>query len=400
MSTDSARLTFERVDWEKYDATDHVVERRTLAFLGSLGVLVAAFLYDYLVVPRSHFLVGTFRPTRLTWLSLIAAVVLVFYVVWPLAANRELTRQYWRSLRARPLALAGVSYLALFALIGLVGPALISEPDRMVWAGELPRYGPPAGQPPAFTTIEATRFTQCAVVKDGLCHGTLAHPLGTTHNGNDVLTLLIYGSRTVFQIALITAVLLVPLGTVVGTAAAYAGGRVDSILMRYVDLQQVIPAFLVYLLFNFLYGGSVFAMIVLFGLLDWHSIARQVRGDALRKREKGYILAARSAGATHFDAVRRHLLPNVANTVVSAVTRQIPYVLIAVVTLTFFGAVGFQTPAWAPTIKFGTRMMLSWEQQTWWLILQPTILLMVTLAAFAIVGDALGEVLDPRGESA
>jgi peptide/nickel transport system permease protein len=397
MSTDTTPLTFERVDWDEYDATDHVVERRTLGFLGTLGVLVAAFLYHYLFLQSSHYLVADFRPTQLNWLSMLAAVVVVFYAVWPLAANRKLTRQYWRSLRARPFGLVAAGYLALFALVALVGPNLIDDPRRMVWVGEQ-TYGPPLAQPPAFTSVSETATTRCTAVRGDLCHGTLAFPLGTTHNGLDVLALLVYGSRTVFQIALITAVLLVPFGTVVGTAAAYAGGRVDSVLMRYVDLQQVIPAFLVYLLFSYLFGGSVFAMIVLFGLLDWHSIARQVRGDALRKRKKGYVLAARGAGSTHFDAVRRHLLPNVANTVVSAVTRQIPYVLAAVVTLTFFGAVGFQTPAWAPTIKMGLEMV--WRgKPAWWMIFPPTVALAVTLAAFAVVGDAVREILDPRGES-
>jgi peptide/nickel transport system permease protein len=278
---------------------------------------------------------------------------------------------------------------------------LIDPASQMVWFGEAPDYRP-LGQPPAFTSIpESTnplRLPQlCMDARGGRCYGTLAFPLGTTQNGYDVLTLLIYGSRTVFQIAFITAVLLVPFGTLVGTVAAYAGGRVDSVLMRYVDLQQVVPAFLVYLLFNYLYDGSIFVMVVLFGLFDWHSIARQVRGDALRKRKKGYVLAARSAGATHFDAVRRHLLPNVANTVVSAVTRQIPYVLAAVVTLTFFGVTGFQTPAWAPTIAAGFGRG---GGMRWWLVVPPTILLVLTLASFAIVGDAFQEVLDPRGESA
>ena len=398
MSSDTARLTFERVDWDEYDANDHIVERRTRSFLVALGGLVAAFLYDYLFVTTSHPLVWGFRPTQLNWLSMVGALVVAFYVVWPCAVNRKLTRQYWRSLRARPLALAGSGYLALFALVGLLGPILIDDPGQMVWVGEPPRY-PPLGQPPVFASVPAGDTTLCTTVRDGLCHGTLAYPLGTTQNGKDVLSLLVYGTRTVFQIALITAVLLVPLGTAVGTAAAYAGGRVDSILMRYVDLQQVIPAFLVYLLFNFLYGTSLFAMIVLFGLLDWHAIARQVRGDALRKREKGYVLAARSAGSTHFDAVRRHLVPNVANTVVSAVTRQIPFVLVAVVTLTFFGAVDFQTPAWAPTMVFGFQIMLR-QQPAWWMIYPPIAALTMTLASFAVVGDAFRDILDPRGESA
>ena len=397
MSTDTNRLTFERVNWEEYDANDHVVERRTLGFLVTLGVLVAAFLYHYLFVPASHYLVADFKPTQLNWLSMVSAIVVFFYVVWPLAANRELTRQYWRSLRTRPLGLVATGYLALFALVALVGPKLIDDPSRMVWVGEV-TYGPSLGQPPAFTTVPERATIRCTLVKNELCHGTLEFPLGTTHNGLDVLALLIYGSRTIFQIALITGVLLVPLGTVVGTVAAYAGGRVDSILMRYVDLQQVIPAFLVYLLYSYLYGGNVFVMIVLFGLLDWHSIARQVRGDALRKREKGYVLAARSAGSTHFDAVRRHLVPNVANTVVSAVTRQIPYVLTAVVTLTFFGVIGFQTPAWAPTIKMGLEMV-NGSRPAWWMVYPPIVVLVVTLAAFAIVGDAVRDILDPKGGS-
>lgn len=399
MTADSPALTFQDIDWDEYEASGHLVDRRTVGFLLVVGVLAATFAYHYLFVVKGHTLYGDFDPSALDWLSMLAATVLGFYVVWPLAADRDMTRRYWHRLRTRPLALVALSFLGLLTLVGIVGPEVLARPAQTVWAGEVPPRGLMLGQPPVLTSVEmghATEVYSCrgTVLKDR-CHGTWAHPLGTTRNGEDVLAFIVYGSRTTIQVALITAVLLVPFATIVGTVAASAGGWVDEVLMRYVDLQQVVPAFLVYLLFQFLYGPSLFAIIVLFGLFDWDRIARQVRGDALRKREMGYILAARSAGSSRGDTVRRHLVPNVANTVVSGVVRQIPFVLIAEVTLTFLGLVQVETPSWGVLMKFGFGSYGVGPR--WWTILAPLVALVVTIGAFAAAGDALRDVLDPRG---
>ncbi|MFB6219867.1 MAG: ABC transporter permease [Halolamina sp.] len=392
--------TFEQVDWDEYEASGHVVDLRTVGFLVAVGVLVAVFSYDYLVIVKAHSLPGGFDPSRLEWLSLLSVVVLAFYVVWPLAANRGLTLRYWRRLRKRPFALAAAAFLLLLTAAALLGPLLLDEPRNVVWTGEVPPRGLMLAQPPAFSSVEMTRESgvlACrGAVRDGRCFGTLAHPLGTTRSGVDVLAFLLYGARTTLQIALVTAVLLVPFATIVGTVAAYAGGWLDEVLMRYVDLQQVVPGFLAYLLYQYLYGPSLFVIVLLFGLLDWDRIARQVRGDALRKRGAGYVVAARSAGSTHLDTVRRHLVPNVADTVVSRTTLQIPFVLVAEVTLTFLGLVQMETASWGVLLKIGFGSRFRGGPQ-WWSLYPPLIALVVTIAAFAVFGDALRDVLNPRG---
>lgn len=392
--------TFRDVEWDTYESSGRVIGRRTLLFLGSVIGLLAVFLYDYLVVPPGFTLPLGISPSRLDWLTALSLLVILFYVVWPLGVNRSLTRRYWLRLRRRPAALAAFAYLVGFSVTAVVGPELLADRTEAVWTGTPRPRGNFLAQPPVFASTEfglGNDLTlRCAgETRNERCYGTFAHPLGTSRNGADVLTAVIDGSRTVFQIGLITAVLFVPLAAIVGTTAAYNGGWVDEVLMRYVDLQQVVPAFLVYLLWEFLYGPSLFAIVVLFGLLDWGRIARQVRADAARKRDAGYLLAARDAGATPADAVRRHLLPNVASTLVSAVVRQVPFVFIAVVTLNFLGVVPSTAPSWGGVIKLGLGSF-GGGRPLWWTILAPLVALAVTVGALGLLGSAFRDILDPR----
>ncbi len=399
MTTDEQSPSFRDIDWEARSANVGHTSHRTRLFLASVIGLGVVFAYDYLVVLPGYPLVFGSSPTRLNWLAALAVLVLLFYVVWPLAATPRLTREYWLGLRRRPAALLAVAYLCGFAFVALLGPELIGPRAEAVWTGEPSPRGNLLAQPPAFSsvTMDNDLTLRCAgEIRNDRCHGTLRHPLGTTRNGEDVLAALIDGSRTVFQISVITAVLFVPLAVVVGTTAAYFGGRVDEVLMRYLDLQQVVPGFLVYLLWEFLYGPGLFAIVLLFGVLDWGRVARQVRADAARKRDAGYFLAARDAGVTPAGAVRRHLVPNVADTLVAAVVRQVPFVLIAVVTLTFLGTTPSATPTWSGVMKIGLGPSFGRGGPLWWSILFPLLALVVTIAALGVLGTAFRDVLDPR----
>lgn len=392
---------FTAIDWDDHEAESVAIQRRTVAFGVELAALAAVALYDHLVLPSDGTLPLGFAPSALDYLTLLAVLVAARYGAVPLARNPTLTRRYWNGLRRRPLALAALAYLAAFTAVGVLGPVFYGPPS-VAYVGEPadPRGAGPQ-QPPAFASVPVEHVIYCdGAVEGGRCHGTTSHPLGTTQTGEDVLAYLIYGAGVVVKIALVAGALLVPLSTAAGTVAAAVGGRVEEAVVAYLDFQQVLPAVVAYLLYQFLYRPSLLAIVVLFGLLDWDRVARQVRNDARRKTDAGYVLAARGAGESTLGVVRRHLVPNVANTVVAAVALQIPFVVAAEVTLTVLGLTRFDSPSWGVLISLGLGTSDGAVYgMNWWSVLFPTVALAVTMGALALLGDALRDVLDPRGET-
>jgi peptide/nickel transport system permease protein len=180
----------------------------------------------------------------------------------------------------------------------------------------------------------------------------------------------------------------------VGTVAAYAGGLVDEALMRYVDVQLVFPAFFLYLLLTYLFGGSLFMFILIFGLTGWGSIARLVRSEALQRREEEYVRAARSAGAGTAYVIRRHLVPNVSNTVITAATLLVPGFILFEASLSFLSLGDPTVPSWGQVIAAGRDDL----NTAWWVSTFPGLFLFTTILAFNFVGDAFRDALDPRQE--
>ncbi|AUV81415.1 ABC transporter permease [Salinigranum rubrum] len=391
--------TFEDIDWSD-EGGRTVLSRRDLGVLGVLAVLAAAFVYDYVVVPTDT---ATFEfdlppsvplfgeefvwdVTQLDWLFILTLVVMVFYVVVPLYDNRRLTAYYWRQFRKNRLAVVSLGYLIVVFFVGTVGPIFIPTPEIALTQ----QY-----QPPMFTTVDSSVPLQCVgEVTGDVCHGSLAHPLGTTSDGKDILVLVIYGMQVSMKLGLITTLLVISIGTAVGTVAAYSGGTVDEVLMRYVDIQLTFPTFLLYLLLVFLFGGSLFMFIVLFGLTSWGGISRLVRSEALQLREEEYVLAAKSAGANAAYVIRRHLVPNVSSTVITAATLAIPGYILAEAALSFLQLGDPTIPSWGQVIAAGRSDLDS----AWWISTFPGFFLFFTILAFNFMGDALRDALDPRAD--
>jgi peptide/nickel transport system permease protein len=382
--------TFESVDWSETGSRLSTLSRRDRGAIVAGLALVAAFVYDYAVLPASRPTVTVpveWNVTQLDWLFVTTLLALLFYVVVPLYANRRLTAYYWREFRKNRMAVLGLGYLLVVFLIGVVGPLVLDKPDLAVRQ---------AYQPPAFVGVDASVPVNClGPVVDGQCRGTMAHPLGTTGDGKDVLVLVVYGMQVSMKVGLISTLLVVTIGTTVGTVAAYGGGLVDEALMRYVDVQLVFPAFFLYLLLTYLFGGSLFMFIVIFGLTGWGSIARLVRSEALQRAEEAYVTAARGAGAGTFYVIRRHLVPNVSNSVITAATLLIPGFILFEASLSFLSLGDPTVPSWGLVIATG-RSDLS---TAWWISTVPGVFLFTTILAFNFLGDALRDALDPRQEA-
>jgi peptide/nickel transport system permease protein len=382
--------TFESVDWEETGSRLSTLSRRDRGALVAGLALVAVFLYDYLLLPASRPTITfpvEWNVTQLDWLFVTTLLALVFYVVVPLYDNRRLTAYYWREFKKNRMAVLSLGYLLVVFCIGVVGPLLLEKPTLAL---------DQAYQPPAYLSVDSTVPVNClGDVVDGRCQGTMAHPLGTTGDGKDILVLVVYGMQVSMKVGLISTLLVVTIGTAVGTVAAYGSGLVDELLMRYVDIQLVFPAFFLYLLLTYLFGGSLFMFIVIFGLTGWGSIARLVRSEALQRAEEEYITAARSAGAGTLYVIRRHLVPNVSNSVITAATLLIPGFILFEASLSFLSLGDPTVPSWGQVIANG-RSDLS---TAWWVSTFPGVFLFTTILAFNFMGDALRDALDPRQET-
>ncbi|WP_435067115.1 ABC transporter permease [Haloplanus sp. C73] len=382
--------TFESVDWSETGGRLSTLSRRDWGAVLAGLALVVAFCYDYLLLPADRPTITApveWNVTQLDWLFVVTLLALLFYVVVPLYGNRRLTAYYWQEFRKNRLAVVSLAYLLVVFCIGVVGPLFLEQPTLAL---------DQAYQPPAFLSVDSTVPVNCVgSVVDGRCQGTMAHPLGTTGDGKDILVLVIYGMQVSMKVGLISTLLVVTIGTTVGTVAAYGGGLVDELLMRYVDIQLVFPAFFLYLLLTYLFGGSLFMFIVIFGLTGWGSIARLVRSEALQRAEEAYITAAQSAGAGTLYVIRRHLVPNVSNSVITAATLLIPGFILFEASLSFLSLGDPTVPSWGQVIATG-RSDLS---TAWWVSTVPGVFLFTTILAFNFMGDALRDALDPRQET-
>ncbi|MFD1644880.1 ABC transporter permease [Haloarchaeobius litoreus] len=226
------------------------------------------------------------------------------------------------------------------------------------------------------------------------CYGTWDYPLGTARYGQGLIPLVFSGMRVSLQVALICSMLIVPLATLVGTVAGYVGGVVDDLLMSYTDIQQTLPAIIVYMITIHVFGRSLFVLVVVFGLFSWAGAARLVRSEVIQRREEDFVTAARSAGAGHWRIMGRHILPNVSNTVLTSVTRQIPNLILAEAAIAFLALNNIMLPSWGETIS----STLQFIPDGWWMSTVPVVVLSVTVLSFSVLGDALRDVLDPRSD--
>ncbi|MFC7199013.1 ABC transporter permease [Halospeciosus flavus] len=373
-------LTFDQIDWEEQSSAGLSLSTRTKAQLVAFGLLGAAFCYDlFVVAPKAPTMTWPFTwdVTGMDWTFMATLLVLFFNGVVPLYQNQRLTKYYWTEFRKNKAAVVSLGYIAVLFVVGGVGPILLSAPEQHFSQ----MYLPPVGM---------TASPQGQVVT-----GTWAHPLGTDARGRDLLKLLVFGARVSLEVGLIGMLVMVSFGTTVGTVAAYFGGWVDEVLMRYTDIQMTFPAFILMLLMVYLFGGSLFMIILLFGVLSWEGTARLIRSEALQKREEAYFKAAESFGASNGSIIRRHLVPNVSSTVITNATLVVPFFILSEASLSFVGLGDPDVISWGQVIASGRSSLGSAP----WIATLPGVFLFFTVLAFNYVGDAARDAMDPRNTS-
>jgi peptide/nickel transport system permease protein len=380
---------FDQVNWEEVAGAGRFsLSTNAKGLLVTTIPLLALAAYDWLVLDERT---PTFEPVGLNvdvpildYMFAFTLLLFAFYVVLPLYQHPRLTKYYWREFRRNRPAVVSLVWLGVVFVLGLVGPLLITSPEQNV----LHSY-----QPPVYLSVNAANAATCAgEVVDGMCFGTWQYPLGTTRAGKGVFAMLVNGFGITLKIGFISTFIAVVLGASVGTVSAYAGGWVDEILMRYVDIQGSWPTLIMYLLIIYTFGGRLWLLILLLGTFSWEGMARYVRSKALSIAEEEYIKAINMSGASAFRVVRRHVVPNSASSIITDITLLIPGFLLAEAQLSFLGLGDTSVDSWGQIIA-GGRDALAFAP---WIVLAPGLVLFLTILAFNFVGDALLDALNPE----
>ncbi|MFY4815893.1 ABC transporter permease [Haloarcula sp. AONF1] len=383
---------FDRVDWEELSRSG-----RFDLSINSIGMLLTTLPLVLLAVYDRH-LIGQRTPTfefiglersleSLDFFFIFTLFLAFWYLVLPLYQNPRMTRYYWKEFKRNRPAVVSMIWLGIVFVGGLVGPLVMSAPQQELLI---------AYQPPVFTSVVDTTPATCVgEVMNGRCYGTWQHPLGTTQGGKDVFTMIVYGMTISMQIAFITTTIVATIGISFGTLSAYAGGWVDEIMMRFVDIILSFPTFLMFLLILYIYGGGLGMFIVVFSLFAWGGTARYIRSKSLSISEEEFIKASRISGASTYQVIRGHVVPNAASSIITNLTLLIPGFLLFEAQLAFLGIGDSTVPSWGQLISAG-RSDLSFAP---WIVLAPGIVLFLTILAFNFLGDALLDALNPEAEA-
>ncbi len=243
----------------------------------------------------------------------------------------------------------------------------------------------------------------------------LAHLCGTDLNGRDLLLRILEGGRISLLVGICGAAISLIIGTAYGLIAGSARSSVDNSMMRFVDILYSVPRLIFILIFinafnerlqlaanshgwDWLVGSSRLVILILsLGIIEWLTMARIVRGQTLTLRERSYVAAARVLGEGYWTILRRHLLPNLAGIILVYLTLAIPSVIIDEAFLSFLG-LGVQAPqsSWGSLLSEGAASINPLKGD-WWLILFPSIALLITLLALYSLGDALRRSISAKG---
>jgi peptide/nickel transport system permease protein len=221
---------------------------------------------------------------------------------------------------------------------------------------------------------------------------TLKHWMGTDDLGRDVFTRVLYGGRVSILIGVLSAVIGTGLGSLVGAAAGYYGGRTDNVLMRLTDVAYSIPTLpLLIVLASYTQAAATY-MALIIGLLSWMATARVVRGEVLSIKQMAYVEAARSLGASNVRIILRHVLPNTVGPIVVGATLAVGNAIIVESSLSFLG-LGVQPPipTWGNLLQDARSTMVTKP----WLTIFPGVAILLVVLAVNFIGDGLQDAVDP-----
>ena len=240
-----------------------------------------------------------------------------------------------------------------------------------------------------------TAYRYDEINKDDVWLGPLqnGHFIGTDSLGRDLLARLLMGLRVSLAIGLIATFVSLVIGVAWGAVAGFAGGRLDELMMRFVDVLYSLPFIFFVILLMVTFGSNIILIFVAIGAVEWLTMSRIVRGQTLTLKQKEFVEAARAAGLSQGGIITRHIVPNLLGPVVVYVTLTIPAVILAESFLSFLG-LGVQPPmaSLGTLIANGAQDM----ELAPWLLVFPSLVMVVTLMSFNFIGDGLRDAIDPK----
>lgn len=269
----------------------------------------------------------------------------------------------WRRLLANKAAVAGGSILCLFIILAIFAPwiAPYSYSYQNLELG---------AQPPSSDFL-----------------------LGTDTLGRDLFSRILYGARVSLLVGFVATAVALVIGVSWGIVAGYFGGRVDSVMMRIVDVLYGLPFIIFIILLMVIFGRNIWLLFAAIGAVEWLTMARIVRGQVLTIKNQEYVLAAQAMGVTNMQMFRKHIFPNILGPIAVYATLTIPQVMLLEAFLSFLG-LGIQPPmsSWGTLIRYGVESMEEYS----WLLIYPGLTFTITLFALNFFGDGLRDALDPK----
>ena len=219
------------------------------------------------------------------------------------------------------------------------------------------------------------------------------HLLGTDVMGRDLLSRILYGARISLMVGFVATGVALVIGVSWGIIAGYFGGRVDSIMMRIVDVLYGLPFIIFIILLMVIFGRNLWLLFGAIGAVEWLTMARIVRGQVIGLKNQEFVLAAQAMGVSKMSMFKKHLFPNILGPIAVYATLTIPQVMLLESFLSFLG-LGIQPPmsSWGTLIKDGVESMEEYS----WLLIYPGLTFTITLFALNFFGDGLRDALDPK----
>ena len=287
-------------------------------------------------------------------------------IAW--ARRRRAFGRSWRLYRRDREGLVGLAVLGVFVAVALLAPLLADADElKVVNTTDNPRWAPP---------------TEWA-------------PLGTDSFGRPIWDQLVYGSRPSLLIGIAATLIAIVIGTLVGVAAGFFGGRVDSVLSRITEWFLVIPFLPLAIVLAAILGPSLRNIVFVIGVTSWPTTARLIRAQVLTLKQRLYVERSRALGASSTQVMSRHILPNVAPLVLANATLTVPIAILSETALSFLGLGDPSGVSWGQMLEeafsFGAL-----SREAWWWYVPPGLCVIAVVLAFTLIGRALEATLDPR----